>query len=102
MTGQRWKLHVFWILLAAGFIFLTLFVVSAQDERIPPSLFSATAFTASFLVAFVWLLRSLRCRHCGGRPAWWFVRHSAASGWFTSVIYMHECPICAHRPRHRE
>lgn len=94
-TGQLWKLYVFATLLATGIVLFALFMVNLQDGTSSPDPLLAVGFATVILLALGWLFVSLRCNRCGGRPAWWVVRHVDANEWFILLISMRECPICA-------
>jgi hypothetical protein len=99
-TGQSWKISVFLIMMAAaslGFViyFILLSSHALSDETLGPLVVMSAMIGSS---SMVWFFLSIRCRACGGRPAWTLVNNSAVSGWWIRLIQSAECPICHDRP----
>ncbi len=99
-TRQRWKLYVFWLLFGIGALLLIAFIWSVNNETSPDPVLAA-GFVTFIGVSFVWLFSSIRCPKCGGRPAWWIVRHASANDWFVAIAGMRACPICNDQAVHR-
>lgn len=95
-TGQRWKVHIFWLVFSIGAFLLIAFIRSTDEATSPNPLFAA-GFVTFTVLSLVWLFASVRCPRCAGRPAWWIVRYASANDWFVLIAGMADCPICHDR-----
>jgi hypothetical protein len=90
-------LYPFGLLIGIGFMFLIAFIKSVNSQPEPNLIFAVT-FMIAGATALVWLIMSLRCPLCLGRPAWWVIRHASADEWFVLLIGMSTCPLCNDAP----
>ena len=94
-SGQRWKVGAFFVGMGvSGALFAAmLFWMTASDEmrflKLP------LAATTVGIRAFFWLIASVRCGSCGGRPAWHAVQKLDHAVWLQVLMFAKACPICA-------
>lgn len=93
-TGQRWKLIVCFAGAAlAGALFLVDFFVEPARSDLRPFDLSLAATVMGFL-SLTWLVTSVRCPRCLGRPAWYAVRKLDVNRWLHVLMFSTGCPIC--------
>ena len=101
-TRQSWKIALYGILIGVTVVTLIILVLIVNDIRLIPGLdvvgaaFLLILFGAS---AFVWLVVSIRCSSCNGRPAWTLMRTSDFGSWFYRLWLATECPVCGNGSR---
>ena len=96
-TRQQWKLYVFYLLMLPTGLLLWLMIdgvrsdggYSAYSMSIPIGL------VFSGVIAFGWLILSIRCRNCGARPVWTLFKTGHAHDWLTRLITAEQCPVCS-------
>ena len=95
-TGQTWKLAIFWVGTLSGFLLFVFMILDINRGGELQIVFSLSGIAVTF-GALLWLALSVRCRACGGRPAWWLVRRAPWSDWYVLLVYGERCLICLDR-----
>ena len=96
-SGQMWKMHVFYGLMAATIGLIGVFIAAVNGVQVLPELgqFSlAMLFVGAAFAAFMWLGYSIRCPQCGERAAWSTIKKSNASEWLPDLLSLTVCPAC--------
>ena len=93
-SGQRWKLHVFFALMAVTFALLfALFGSFGTGNGTLPIYFGiATAVTA--IAAHLWVALSIQCASCQKRIGWLVLSAMGTSRWLVQLWRGEVCPSC--------
>jgi hypothetical protein len=99
-TSQRWKIAIFGVLMAiSGALLVTL--VLAENDVALASRFSIVKLglgqVAFAMLAFTWLLRSVRCPVCRRSFAWAFISRGDHATWWLRMSAAASCPWCEER-----
>ena len=99
-TGQVWKIHVFFALLAASILLTVPILDFARFSAFLPVSPVALGLLqmASFAGAMLWLAGSMVCQGCGGSFAWYFVTHGGLGTWLVRLRAAADCPHCGEAP----
>ncbi len=102
MTGQKWKLAVFLLLMAIAGAALAAVIWMSQHGAADGSEGGLVAWALTgvlgMLVAFLWLTLSLRCPGCRANVGWSVLRTISASQWLTALLTIQVCPACGRVP----
>lgn len=96
-SGQAWKIHVFWVAMSVTALVNALFIASVNGLEIIPGVgqgMFAMAMMGSGVCSGAWIIRAIRCRHCGHRPVWPILNRAPAAFWYVELMAMRECPAC--------
>lgn len=96
-TGQRWKLHVFFFLIALTIVSGVTFALAVNDIHLfegATQLPLALLFMSLGLGSLVWLGTSIRCPSCHARAAWRVLRTAPSEAWLTTLVTIDACPVC--------
>ena len=98
-TDQGWKVVVFVLLLLTAGAGLGLLVVLLSIESLPDIAVTTVGLGSGVIgcTALLWLVLSIHCRSCGGRPVWGMLNSADASSWWPRLITTKGCPICGDR-----
>ena len=92
-TGQRWKLYVFFALMALTFVLLFgVFVSIGRGPDDPTVLFAIGTFAMAAL-AHLWVALSIRCVRCERRVGW-IALMSSGKDWLAQLWRGESCPAC--------
>lgn len=96
-TGQRWKLHVFFVLMAATFTLVLALMVSfgTGNEALP--IVFGIAMIACAVGAHLWVALSIRCPSCDNRIGW-LVLSAMGARWLAQLWRGEVCPSCGNTP----
>ena len=96
-TGQRWKLHVFFFLMAATFVLLFALMLSfgTGSESLP--LTFGIAMIACALGAHLFVALGVRCPSCHARVGW-LVLSAMGARWLAQLWRGEVCPSCGQTP----
>jgi hypothetical protein len=89
-TGQRWKLNVGMVWIAASILLLAAAVVVGI-----PSLGWILAALGFAGAGFCWTALAVRCPACGRRAVFWAMLHEPGHGWLARMTSTDRCPVCA-------
>lgn len=92
-TGQRWKLHVFFTLMAATFILVFALMVSFGTGNGTLPVVFGVAMIACAVGAHLWVALGIRCASCHGRIGW-LVLSAMGHRWLTQLLRGEVCPSC--------
>jgi hypothetical protein len=98
-SGQRWKLHVFYGLMAAGAVFGVNFIADVNGSSLIRGIdgpAAAIIFATMPGTALLWLVLSIRCSICGMRPVGSILKHTNANSWLEAITSLSDCPKCSH------
>jgi hypothetical protein len=92
-TGQRWKLHLYFVLMAVTFALLFALMLSfGTGNGTLPVVFGA-AVIAFALGAHLWVALAVQCPSCHGRIGW-LVLSAMGSRWLAQLWRGEVCPSC--------
>lgn len=99
VSGQRWKLRVFYALILAAAGILVAFVLKVNEVEWVPWGTIPLAFALIFVGASAlgWICLAVRCPRCGYRPVPTVLRQAPSSVWLAQVQQLTHCPRCGLR-----
>ena len=96
-SGQMWKMHVFYGLLAGTIGLIGVFIAAVNGVQVLPGVGQfglAVSFMLGGFATLLWLAYAIRCPHCGERAAWTTIKNSSAGTWLPDLLSMSVCPGC--------
>jgi hypothetical protein len=92
-TGQRWKLHVFFALMAVTFVLLFALMLSfgTGDGNLP--IIFGIAMIVFALGAHLWIALHIQCASCHRRIGW-LVLSAMGTRWLAQLWRGEVCPSC--------
>jgi hypothetical protein len=92
-TGQRWKLHVFFALMAATFALIFALMISFGTGNAALPMAFGIAMIAFGLGAHLWVALGIQCASCHRRIGW-LVLSAMGTRWLAQLWRGEVCPSC--------
>ena len=91
-SGQKWKLWLFYALIAVALALLALAFWTSHAPFLRAA--CAIGLTVAGGGALVWLCASVRCAVCETKVVWFVVQHAPAGEWLNKLETLDACPSC--------
>ena len=96
-TGQRWKLLVVYVLLAALIVMTVGALVPSVSQLVTQEreLFRFLCGLTG-VVGIGWIAFAVRCPSCTRRTGWWYLQNTGVTECFTAFVSARQCPVCGY------